>query len=85
MKDKDIYDKWTTFVNDSKYKDCLMNCGAKWLNDLQKLKDFIDENGRPNSKSKIQYEKHLGKWIGTQQTNYKKKEQIMKEKDIYDK
>jgi hypothetical protein len=27
----------------------------------------------------------MGQWIGTQQTNYKKKDNIMKNEEIYDK
>jgi hypothetical protein len=82
MIEKDIYDKWTEFVNDNKYKGYFIEI---WYNKLQELKDFIDKKGIPNSRSTNQDEKILSSWLDTQQKNYTKKTYIMKEKYIYDK
>jgi hypothetical protein len=39
---------------------------------------------KPSTIDKNKDVKILGKWVSNQQTNYKKKEQNMKDKEIYD-
>ena len=86
MKDNEIYDKWTEFITDKKYKEYFISNNDKWLNNLQKVKNFIDKNKcKPSTISKNINEKVLGAWIGTQSHNYIKKTNIMKDNEIYDK
>jgi hypothetical protein len=55
-----------------------------WQEKLEMVKQYIDENGkRPSKHDKDKEIKQLGYWIGTQQQNYKKKTEIMKEDKIY--
>ena len=57
----------------------------KWDENLEKVKDFIDKNGkRPIKKSKNQEEAFLGRWIGTQLKNYNRIRFNMKNTKIYD-
>lgn len=84
MKDPDIYLAWTTFVNHPDYSEYFIDNNTKWTNTLAELKVYLDANKmRPNKESKNQYIKTLGKWIGTQITNYTNKEQIMADPNIY--
>jgi hypothetical protein len=86
MKNQEIYDKWTTFMNDDKYKEYFIDNNELWFNNLEKVKQYIDYNNkRPSAVDKNKEIKQLGLWISHQQTNYKKKEQIMKNQEIYDK
>ena len=85
MEEKDIYDAWTAFINDPKYKEHLMSREEKWFNYLEKAKEFMDVNNkRPNSKSENQEEKRLTIWVSNQLKNYKNKAQIMNQTEIYD-
>jgi len=78
----EIYNKWTEFID--KYKEYFKSNEEIWLNNLQKLKKYIDNNNKkPSSSHKNTDIKSLGLWIGTQQKNYKKKEGIMKNEEIY--
>jgi len=64
--------------------DCSIKWNIKnWYNYLENVKQFMDkENMRPNSRSKNEDEKKLGRWIGTQLKNYKKGKYIMKDEKI---
>jgi co-chaperonin GroES (HSP10) len=62
---------------------CIKGNTDMWLNRLEKLKEFININEkRPSSKSKNREEKTLGHWLSYQKTNYNKKKEIMKNKNI---
>jgi len=41
MKNKEIYDKWTSFINDPKYEQYLLSNEDIWLNNLKYLKNYI--------------------------------------------
>jgi hypothetical protein len=85
MKTPEIYDTWTEFIIDPRYKEYFTSNEDQWKQILEKVKVFIDKNGkRPNKRSTNPEEKFLGCWIGTQQINYTKKQQIMKTSEIYD-
>ena len=85
MKNKEIYDAWTGFINDTLYKKYFMSYQEIWYNNFEKAKQFIIENKKkPNKRSENIKEKKLGNWISNQVKNYKKKKGIMKQKDIYD-
>jgi superfamily II DNA or RNA helicase len=82
MKNDKIYNEWTQFIN--KYQEYFLSNENIWFNTLNKVKKYIVENSkRPSHGSKIKEIKQLGYWIGTQQKNYKKKEEIMKDEKIY--
>ena len=64
----------------------MINRGDIWLYNLNKLKKYIDTcDKRPVEKSKDPNIKILGTWLSCQLTNYKKRTQIMKETEIYNK
>jgi superfamily II DNA or RNA helicase len=83
MSDEHRQECWKKFVGDEKYKKYMMSNNEVWYDNLEKVKKFIDtKNKRPSSVSKIQDEKFLGTWIGTQSKNYNKKNDIMKDENI---
>ena len=85
-KQKEIYDKWTKCINDDNYKEYFISNEDEWYNNLEKVKKYINENNkRPSEKDKNKEIKQMGNWILHQQINYKKKEQIMRNQEIYDK
>jgi hypothetical protein len=58
---------------------------AGWMENLEKVKKYIDENGRrPSSTSNEKYIKYLGCWINQNRNKYFKKIDCMKIKHIYD-
>lgn len=68
MKESEIYEAWTNFLEE--YKDSLASEDEEWLNKLNKLKLFYEENNkRPNKRSSDKNEKELGEWIGKQIQN----------------
>ncbi len=89
IKNKEIYDLWTAFINDDKYKEFFESNENIWINKLEQVKQYIDENNKlPSKHDKNNDIKQLGRWISTQKTNYdvdiKKCKQGMKNKEIYD-
>ena len=86
MLNKEIYDKWTSFINDPKYEQYLLSNEDAWNKLLEEVKKYMDENNkRPSSKDKDDKIKKLTEWLGTQSKNYNKKENIMKTEEIYNK
>jgi superfamily II DNA or RNA helicase len=84
MKDDMIYNAWSNFINDEKYKEYFIYNNIVWYNTLELVKSYIDMNKkRPSQKNKEPTIKKLGAWISTQQTNYKSKDYIMKDDMIY--
>ena len=64
----------------------LLNSEEIWNDKLNRVKKYIDENNkRPSSIDKNKEIKQLGQWILNQTGNYKNKEQIMKNEEIYKK
>ena len=85
MKDPDIYDVWTEFINDIKYSKYFKTSGEIWFKNLKKVKDFIDKNDkRPTQESKCKIEMTNGRWVSNQLKNYKNKSQNMKDPKFYD-
>ena len=81
MKDNNIKIKWEEFID--QYKEYMLNNEESWYNYLKKVKLYINENKcRPSKHSKDNNIKQLGMWIGNQQNNYNKNEQIMKDNNI---
>jgi hypothetical protein len=86
MLNKEIYNKWTEFINDDKYKKYFIDNETEWINKLDLVKKYIDENNvRPNSNDNNNDIKELGHWCIRQVMIYKKKEQIMENEYIYNK
>jgi len=84
MKNQIIYKMWNDFINDTKYKEYFNSNEDIWLNNYNKLLNFIEENKcRPNGNSKIDDEKTLAYWVGTQKKNYDNKRNIMQNIEIY--
>jgi hypothetical protein len=84
MKNSKIYNIWTQFINDPKYKIYFESNEELWMKTLDKIKLYIDTNNkRLSTHDKGIKIKQLGIWINCQQKNYKKKEFIMKNSEIY--
>ncbi len=80
MKEQDIYDTWTNFLEE--YKESLMSQDEIWLKIFEELESFIVlHKKRPNKHSSNSNEKKLGEWLVKQNGNYKNKKGIMN-KDI---
>lgn len=76
MKESEIYEAWTNFLEE--YKDSLASEDEEWLNKLNKLKLFYEENNkRPNKRSSDKNEKELGEWIGKQIQNFNMKKGLI--------
>ena len=86
MKNENIYNKWTEFINDEKYKIYFLDNETEWINKLDFVKKYIDlNNKRPCGKDKNNEIRKNGTWIQTQISNYENKKQIMSNEDIYNK
>ena len=82
MKDDEIYNEFTNFMNE--YQEYFLSNEEIWINCFNNLKQYIDKNKkRPSNSDKNKEIKQLASWIGTQQTNYKTKEKIMSNDNIY--
>jgi hypothetical protein len=81
MKDKNIREMYENFIKE--YKEYFISNEELWKNNLNLVKNYIDENKmRPSSESKNIEIKKLGSWLGHQNQNYKNNKEIMKEKNI---
>ena len=83
MKNKEIYDIFTQFLKNYEY--LFLDNDMTWKNMLEEVKLYINENNKlPSSENKDIIIKKLGRWVSTQNQNYKKQTKIMKNKEIYD-
>ena len=83
MNDEKIRKLWYDFINHDDYKEYFLSNKEYWINTLEKIKKYIhDNNMKPSNNDTNIKVKSYAKWIGTQQINYQKKEQIMKEEKI---
>jgi hypothetical protein len=84
MKNKEIYNKWNNFINNPKYSIYFKSNIELWKYNFEKVKNYIDTNNYlPSSRDKNQENSFLSKWVSCQNKNYKKKAQIMLNKNIY--
>ena len=82
MKDDKIYKEFTNFKNDEKYKEYLFSFEDVWKLNLEKLKEFLNENKRrPLIKNKN--EKSLCCWLYTQVKSCKNRKYILKDDVIF--
>ena len=79
MLNQDIRGSWDSFIKD--YDQYFISNEELWTNNLTELKAFIDLNKRRPTHKK-ETEKVLCSWLYTQQSNIKKKKQIMLNEDI---
>ena len=81
IKDETIKQKWKIFTD--KYKHFFLSNHEEWNNNLNLIENYIIKNEkRPSTIDKDIEIKKLGAWIGTQQNNYQKNENIMKDETI---
>jgi len=86
MKNEEMYNKWTKFINEPKYKKYFQSNEDSWYYSLNQVIEYIDKNNKKPSRSdKNEIIKRFGDWISNQQKNYKKKTEIMKNEEIYNK
>jgi len=84
MKIDKIYNIWSNFINDEKYKNHLLSNEQNWKLNLENIKKYINDNNKKPSQIDINNNiKILGQWISSQIRNYKNKENIMKNEEIY--
>jgi hypothetical protein len=84
MKNNEIYDTWSEFVNDDLYKEYFETPEEKWYNLLNMAKEYIITNDKlPSCKDKNKDIKTLGYWIGTQRKYYKLKVRIISNDELY--
>jgi hypothetical protein len=82
MKNDDIYNKMTEFLELNKQH--LLSNEEIWNDNLIKVQNFINNNNKtPSHGDKNKDIKFLGSWLFNQKYNYKNKEYIMKNDDIY--
>jgi hypothetical protein len=81
MKTVEIYNLWSDFINDDRYKKYFdLDNVRDWKIKFENAKQFIDTHKlRPTYK----IDKPLSKWITDHMVKYKKKENIMKNVEIY--
>lgn len=81
MKNLEICQLWEQFI--TKYEKYFLSNEQYWKITLQEVSKYIDENDkRPSNSDKDKKLKKLAAWINTQQSNYSKKQQIMKDPEI---
>jgi hypothetical protein len=84
MSNVKIYTICTEFINSDKYKIYFLSNEENWKLKLYEVKNYIDTNNNiPLNSDKDNQINILGKWIQHQKTNYKNKEDIMKNEEIY--
>jgi len=83
-----IYDKWTQFINDEKYKEYMLSEEEIFNINLNNIINYIDTyNQRPisSSNNKDKKIKYLGQCILRYNKCYKTKSRIMKDEKVYKK
>jgi len=83
MKNENIRKQWEEFSE--KYKEILYKTNIDiWYENLNLLEEFIIKyNKKPDIKNKDNEVKILNRWLVAQQLNYKNKEYIMNNKEVY--
>jgi len=82
MKDEERYNLWSQFLK--VYKEYFVTDEEIWFKKFEELKTFIGDNQRtPLSSPKNPVELQLGRWLSSQQKNYKNKTDRMKVESRY--
>jgi superfamily II DNA or RNA helicase len=82
MKDTEIFDLWSEFINNDNYKKYFITPNDAWKIKLNELKNYLDSKHirpRSNGDNKI-----LCTWTTKQICNYKTQKEIMSDTSIYD-
>ena len=67
MENSEIYNKWTKFITSEKYKKYFLSNEDEWLNNLDNLKKYIDNNNKtPSQISKNKDHANISQWISRQ-------------------
>ena len=82
MKDSEIYNIFTEFINNENYKNYFKSNEDQWKINLDFVKKYIDINNKRPSKLKDNEGYCLGRWISANIQNYKKCDKIMKDESI---
>ena len=89
MKIEEIYNKWTEFINNDKYKIYFKVKEANtiiWINKLEKVKDYINKNKKkPSVVDKNKEIQKIAYWMTHNYRYYRHHSYIMKNKIIYNK
>jgi len=81
IKNLNIQKLWEEFIE--KYNEYFISNEEQWKNKIQEVTKYINENKkRPSNTNKNNKIQKLAAWINTQQINYSKKQQIMKNLNI---
>jgi hypothetical protein len=81
MSDENIRSQWEKFIDE--YKKYFKSNEEEWIEKLEETKGYINTyNKRPSGRDANTEIKQLGYWLQHQQTNYIKKENIMKNENI---
>ena len=84
MKDEDIYNKWTEFINDDKYINYFFTNEEVLMYNFTKVKNYISlHNKRPQTNDSDTDTVKLATWIHHQIFNYKRRLKIMSDSNIY--
>jgi hypothetical protein len=84
MENIEIYNEWTKFINDEKYKKYFLTNEDEWIIILNDVKKYIDTNNkRPTSQDKNIIYRKLGNWIIANTKKFKTKS--MNNEEIYKK
>jgi superfamily II DNA or RNA helicase len=81
MKNNEIYNKWTEFVSNVKYKNLFIDDKSKWMVKMEEIKQYIDKNNKLPSRE-TDDEKQLAYWLDRQKKLFKNKDRIMKNEEI---
>jgi cyclopropane fatty-acyl-phospholipid synthase-like methyltransferase len=86
LKNEEIHASWTATINDPKYREYLViDLIENWKKNLKLLKKYIIDNKKnPSVKDVNEDVKSLSYWWSDQKKHYKKKQRLMKNKEIYD-
>ena len=86
MKNEEIYNKWTNFINNPKYNLYFMSNEKTWEYKFNQVIEYINiNNKRPSQSDNDKNIKQLSAWINTQNQSYKTRKQIMSNEEIYKK
>ena len=84
MSNNQIYNIWTEFINNDKYKKYIQTNEDSWYDSLNQVIEYINlNNKRPSTTDKDTQIKQLGSWICLQKKNYRKKIRMMSNSKIY--
>lgn len=84
-RNKEIDDWWEQFINSKEYCQYFRSNEEIWKMKISDIKAYINEHKKiPPENDKNKEIAILGVWISTQHWIHKKKDRIMKNKEIYD-